>query len=86
MNVAELIEQLYQYPPEMPVRFAYQYGDHWRTIVTPEVDLVEQGTVRGPVAYYNSHVLVDEEDADESSRRYESNGEAVEQAVLLRHW
>jgi hypothetical protein len=45
MQVKELIEQLQEMNPEADVHFAYNYGDHWRTEVAPEVSRVDNGAV-----------------------------------------
>ena len=46
MNVADLIEELKQFPQDAEVHFQYNYGDHWRTQVAPTVDFVEEGYVK----------------------------------------
>lgn len=46
MKVAELIELLQMENPDAEVHFSYNYGDHWRTQVAPEVDTVETGFVK----------------------------------------
>jgi hypothetical protein len=45
MLVKDLIEQLGYMDPEMEVHFSYNYGDHWRTQVAPQVSSVEPGFV-----------------------------------------
>ena len=45
MTVEELINQLQFMDPTAEVHFTYNYGDHWRTQVAPEVSSVEPGFV-----------------------------------------
>ena len=45
MQVSELIEVLQSMPQDAEVHFSYNYGDHWRTQVAPEVSSVEPGFV-----------------------------------------
>ena len=69
MTVQELIEQLGYMNPEAEVHFTYNYGDHWRTQVAPEVASVEPGFVVDS-AYHSMPKVVepdwDDEDAEES--------------------
>lgn len=67
MLVKDLIKQLTMMDPEAEVHFEYNYGDHWRTHVAPEVSTVQEGNIvwseyhRMPkIAEYDG----DEEDAD----------------------
>jgi hypothetical protein len=46
MLVADLIEELKNMPQDAEVHFQYNYGDHWRTHVAPEVRSVEMGLVK----------------------------------------
>ncbi len=64
MNVAELIEELKQFDPEMEVHFAYNYGDHWRTTVAPRVDNISEGVVEFS-DYHRMPKLVDEYDDED---------------------
>jgi hypothetical protein len=62
MKVRELINELEEIEDDqLPVHFAYQYGDHWRTVVAPEVTTVEEGRVTHS-GYHNMDKQVDEED------------------------
>lgn len=45
MKVWELIEDLKSYPADMEVKFAYNYGDYWKTEVAADVDSVTNGEV-----------------------------------------
>lgn len=65
MKVSELIEQLGFYPEDAEVHFAYGAGDYWRTVVTPKVSRVFEGTVVH-TDYHNTYKLVEDEcDADD---------------------
>ncbi len=68
MKVSDLIEALQGMDPDLEVHFQYNYGDHWRTQVAPEVGYVDMGIVK----YSDYHrmpkvveVNFDEEDGDE---------------------
>lgn len=63
MTVRELIEQLGDFPDEMEVRFAYQSGDYWRTVVTANVREVSEGKVEYS-EYHRMDALVKEDDKD----------------------
>lgn len=45
MNVKELIDRLQQMPQELEVKFAYNYGDYWKTEVAQDVGQVNVGDV-----------------------------------------
>ena len=61
MKVSDLIELLQEMDPDATVRFAYNYGDRSRTMVTPEVESVEMGFV-APNAYVNDYAVADDND------------------------
>ena len=42
MTVEQLIEKLRTMPPDKEVKFSYNYGDYWRTIVAAPVQRVDQ--------------------------------------------
>lgn len=46
MTVKELMALLEDQDPDTPVHFTYNYGDHRRTQVAPEVRRVEEGNVQ----------------------------------------
>jgi hypothetical protein len=71
MNVKQLIDELQQYPDEMPVHFAYNYGDHWRTRVAPQVRHAEELSVVES-DYHSMPMVVDEDD-----RRYDAAAQVV---------
>lgn len=79
MTVAELIQELKSYEKEgfgdLPVRFVYDYHDHWHTSVAPEVTQVDVGAVEHS-EYHSQMRVIDPEDEDEEN-------EKQEQAVLL---
>lgn len=58
MTVSELIEELQGMDPDAEVRFAYNYGDYWRTTVAAEIKYVEDGTVRWS-DYHSMDKIVD---------------------------
>jgi hypothetical protein len=67
MTVQELIETLQDFDPNMKVKFAYNFGDYWRTEVAREVNDVEYGETRFS-DYHRMHKVVqntDDEDMDD---------------------
>jgi len=67
MLVSQLIEQLKFMPEDAEVHFQYNYGDHWRTQVAPEVSSVELGLVKFSDYHRMPKVVEvdwDEEDAE----------------------
>jgi len=64
MKVNELIERLEELADadfgETEVHFAYNYGDHWRTVVAPEVKTVRVEHVKMS-GYHRMPVLKDED-------------------------
>ena len=80
MKVSELIELLQMEDSEAEVHFSYNYGDHWRTQVAPEVRDVQVGYVKFS-DYHSMDKLVGDDDFD-----YDDNGEPVvegKQGVIL---
>ena len=68
MQVKELIEMLKMEDQDAEVHFQYNYGDHWRTQVAPEVRSVYEGFVVNSDYHRMPKVVEpdwDEEDADE---------------------
>lgn len=65
---------------DLPVHFAYNYGDYWHTTVTQEVESVEVERVTDS-AYHRTTTLVTQEDLD--AGKYE-NAELTEVIVLSR--
>lgn len=61
MNVKELIEMLEQFNPEAEVKFAYNYGDHWNTLVAADVNCAEEQIVEHS-DYHNMDKVVEEPD------------------------
>ncbi len=61
LTVKQLIQQLSLQDPHAIVHFTYNYGDHWRTAVAPEVCGVEEGFVEES-AYHGMDKLMDEDD------------------------
>lgn len=72
MKVSDLIELLQEMDPDATVRFTYNYGDHGRTMVAPEVESVEMGVV-APNAYVDDYAMIDDLDDNDNA----------EQAVIL---
>jgi hypothetical protein len=60
ITVQELINQLQFMDPNAEVHFTYNYNDHWRTQVAPEVDSVEVGYVRYSDYHRMNKVLDDD--------------------------
>lgn len=70
MNVKELIEQLERMPPELEVKFAYNYGDYWKTEVAATVRSVDVADVTYSL-YHQMDKTVDydaEQELDDEER------------------
>ena len=46
MTVKELMESLEGFDPNMEVKFAYNFGDYWKTEVANNIRDVDEGQVR----------------------------------------
>lgn len=68
MKVSELIEELSIQDPESEVCIAYNYGDYWRTTVTPLVENVETATVAYS-AYHDLLSIASEDDYDKEDAK-----------------
>jgi len=79
MNVKELIEQLGYMDKDAEVHFAYNYGDHWRTEVTPKVGRVDEGAV-----VYSDYHRMDKMVEHDVSVINEETGEALVDVTLRR--
>jgi len=64
MKVKELIEMLSCYEDDMEVKVAYNYGDHWRTKVAPDVYNIEISQIQFS-DYHRMDTVIDEELNDE---------------------
>jgi len=73
MLVRDLIELLEGYDADMEVHFAYGYGDHWRTTVSPRVSNVSGGLVQYSDYHRMDKLVEDEEFEDEESGNPEEN-------------
>lgn len=63
MTVKELISTLEDFDPSMEVKFAYNFGDYWKTEVASNVRRVDEGTVKYS-SYHRMDKVVDDEDDD----------------------
>jgi hypothetical protein len=86
MTSHELARQLLD-GPDLPVHMAYSYGDHWRTVVTPEITSVKEGVVEYS-NYHNMDRIVDEEMMEKRRDRGvkdadEEGVEASERRVII---
>jgi len=64
MTVKELISTLEDFDPNMEVKFAYNFGDYWKTEVASNVRRVDEGTVKYSSYHRMDKVVDDEEDDD----------------------
>jgi hypothetical protein len=61
MTVQELIEELSNYDSNMEVKFAYNYGDYWRTEVADDIrEIQEENVVYS--SYHRTDKVVDMDD------------------------
>jgi len=83
MKVHELIEELGNYDPNQEVHFSYNYGDHWRTIVAPSVEIVEKGKVTYSDYHQMDQLVVDKEDSEEEDDQESAPDTTVRSVVVL---
>ena len=65
MTVKELIESLEGFDPNMEVKFAYNFGDYWKTEVASNVRDVDEGMVKYSDYHRMDKVVHDEGDEEE---------------------
>ncbi len=65
MTVKELIESLEGFDPNMEVKFAYNFGDYWKTEVASNVRDVDEGMVKYSDYHRMDKVVDDEGDEEE---------------------
>jgi hypothetical protein len=65
MTVKELIESLEGFDPNMEVKFAYNFGDYWKTEVASNVRDIDEGQVRYS-SYHRMDKVTDYDDEDDS--------------------
>ncbi len=58
--------------PDLPVHYAYSYGDYWKTTVAPEVRSVQEGVVTHS-EYHNMDKVVDEDKVTADSANSQRN-------------
>lgn len=62
-TAGELIAELQQYNPETPVLIGYDYGDHWHSQVTPDIDDVQELNIKYS-DYHRMNKIDDEEESE----------------------
>jgi hypothetical protein len=60
-----LIESLEGFDPNMEVKFAYNFGDYWKTEVASNVRDIDEGQVRYS-SYHRMDKVTDYDDEDDS--------------------
>ncbi len=80
LTARELIEELSTLSEadlDKEVRFCYNYGDHWHTLVAPGVRIVEPACVKHS-RYHDMDKVVDDEDMKE-----QESVEGVRRVILI---
>ena len=83
MRVADLIEVLKGFDPEMEVHTSYGYGDHWRTQVAPKVSEVFEGAVTYSEYHRMDKLVEDDEYADFEDEEPGNPEENVNRVVVI---
>ena len=83
MKVQELIERLKYADPEAEVHFSYNYGDHWRTIVAPSVEIVEKGKVTYSDYHQMDQLVIDKEDNEDEDDQESAPDTTARSVVVL---
>lgn len=68
MKVSELIEELQNFDPDMEVKFAYNYGDYWRTTVAQNIRTIDEQPFRHSEYHRMDRIVECEDDNDEGCR------------------
>ena len=76
MQVFQLIERLMDLDPNAEVHFSYNYGDHWRTEVAPNVSQLDEGLVKYS-EYHRMDKLMDENEMYEEEGDFEGTRRVV---------
>ena len=63
LTVKELMEALEGMDPDLPVMFAYNYGDHGRTEVAASIDTLEEMPVQWS-DYHRMHKVMGEDQSE----------------------
>lgn len=79
MTVGELIEHLKEFDESLPVHIAYNYGDYWKTRVTPKAKRVEESSV----VYSEYHRMPKEAIKYDEDGKLTSEADESTSAVLI---
>ena len=85
LTVRQLIEELQVLDQDLEVRFAYNYGDYWKTQVAATIDTIETGYVKHS-DYHRMDKVVDLNETDENDVDEEGNpleDDSLNQVVIL---
>lgn len=86
MKVKELRTLLADWDGELEVKFAYNYGDHWRTTVARDIEKIELEKVEYSDYHSMDKVLTGEDDDshwDEEKQIYVEK-DSIRRAVVLQ--
>lgn len=67
LTVGELIDELLDFDPDLPVLFGYDYGDHWHTMVAQSIDSINEEAVKHS-DYHNMNIVIDCDKEDPDGR------------------
>lgn len=83
MTVEDLIAELQNLDPKLPVVFSYNYGDHCQSIVAELVKTVDEGQVRYSDYHRMLAVVPVDEEEDTSGEVDESNSDKKRDVVVI---
>jgi hypothetical protein len=82
MTVKKLIDLLQDFDENMEVKFAYNFGDYWRTEVANNITEIDEGQVKYSDYHRMDKVVVDNYDDDNDDDGEEQDD--TKTVVLLR--
>jgi len=84
MTVQKLIETLQDFDPNMEVKFAYNFGDYWRSEVASSITELDEGQVTYSQYHRMDKVVISKYDDDDSDEDDDNGDDDIKTVVILR--